>query len=70
MTMPQMTGDLLSRELKGIRPDIPIIICTGFSERIKKENIETVGLDGILIKPVVRAELSKKVREVLDRKMI
>lgn len=65
MTMPQMTGDLLSKELKEIRPDIPVLICTGFSERITSEKSQKTCVDGILMKPITRVDLSKKVRELL-----
>jgi len=44
MTMPQMTGDALARELMKIRPGIPVILCTGFSENITREKAETMEL--------------------------
>ena len=66
MTMPNMTGDQLAKELISVRPDIPIIICTGFSERIDKEKAEAIGVKGLLMKPVVRSEMAKMVRKVLD----
>jgi PAS domain S-box-containing protein len=66
MAMPNMTGDLLARELKKIRPDIPIIICTGFSERINADKADALGIDGFLMKPIVRSELAKTVRKVLE----
>jgi PAS domain S-box-containing protein len=68
MTMPNMTGDKLSMELKKIRPDIPIIICSGFSELMSDEKAEAIGIKGFLTKPVLRKDLAKKIREVLDRK--
>ena len=61
-----MTGDRLAKELLSIRSEIPIIICTGFSERINKEKAEAIGVEGFLMKPVIKSELAKKVREVLD----
>ena len=66
MTMPNMTGDQLAKEILSIKPDIPIIICTGFSERINKENAQAVGIKGFLMKPVVRSDLARMVRTVLD----
>ena len=66
MTMPNMTGDQLARELIAVRPDIPIIICTGFSEIISKEKAESIGVKAYLMKPVVKSVLSKTVRKVLD----
>jgi CheY-like chemotaxis protein len=67
MTMPQMTGAQLARKLLEIRPDIPIIICTGFSTKIDDENIKDYGIRGFVMKPVVQREIAKKIREVLDQ---
>ena len=66
MTMPHMTGDQLAKELRMIRPDIPVIICTGFSERINAGKAEKIGIQGFLMKPILKAELSRIVRKVLD----
>jgi PAS domain S-box-containing protein len=66
MTMPNMTGDQLARKLIAIRPDIPIIICTGFSERINKDMAKAMGIKGFLMKPVVKSEMARMVRKVLD----
>ena len=68
MTMPYLTGDRLSMELKKIRQDIPIIICSGFSEIMNEEKAAKVGAMGFLTKPVLMKDLSKKIREVLERK--
>ncbi len=65
MTMPNLTGDQLAKELRMIKPDIPVIICTGFSERMNKENAAAAGIDGFLMKPIVISELAKMVRKVL-----
>ena len=66
MSMPNMTGDMLAEEMKRIRPEIPVIICTGFSERINEEKAEALGLDGLLMKPILTYELAVMVRKVLD----
>lgn len=66
MTMPNMTGDELTRQLKAIQPDIPIIICTGFSERINEEKAEAMGVKGFLMKPIGKSELTQLVRTILD----
>ncbi|MGD8990471.1 MAG: PAS domain S-box protein [Desulfobacterales bacterium] len=68
MTMPNMTGDILAAELRQIRPDIPIIICTGYSERINEKRSEELGLQGLIMKPFTIRRLAKTVREVLDQK--
>ena len=67
MSMPQMTGKDLAEELLKIRPDIRIIICTGFSERFNEEQAHAMGIRGFLMKPVVMADLAKEVRRVLDK---
>ena len=46
MTMPEMTGDRLTLEILSIRPDIPVLICTGFSERINREQAMNIGAKG------------------------
>jgi PAS domain S-box-containing protein len=65
-TMPNMTGIELARKLMEIRFDIPIIICTGFSEKISPDKAAAMGIRGYVMKPIVKSELAKKIREVLD----
>jgi CheY-like chemotaxis protein len=67
LTMPNMTGDKLAGELMNIRPDIPIILCTGFSEKMSKKRAEALGIKDLLMKPIVKNDLAKTVREVLDK---
>ncbi|MBN1615492.1 MAG: PAS domain S-box protein [Deltaproteobacteria bacterium] len=66
MSMPNMTGDRLARELIAVRPDIPVIICTGFSDRMNPDQARAMGIKGFLMKPVVKTELAALVRKVLD----
>jgi len=66
MTMPNMTGDDLAGELIKIRPDIPIILCTGFSEMMSKEKAKSLGIKGFLMKPAVMKDFSNMIRKVLD----
>ncbi len=68
MTMPNMTGDKLSAEIMKIRSDIPVILCTGFSEMMSKEKAATLGIKGFLMKPIVIKDLSQIIRDVLDNK--
>ena len=68
MTMPKMTGDRLAIELMGIRPGIPIILCTGFSERITGEKAKEIGIRKFVMKPLLMNDLAEAVREVLDAK--
>jgi len=66
MTMPNMTGDSLAIELMKIRPDIPVILCTGYSKKISDESASEMGIKAFLYKPIVKAYLAKTVRKVLD----
>ena len=66
-TMPNMTGAKLAQKLIEIRPDIPIILFTGFSERITEESAKTIGIRQYVMKPVVRGELARAIRRVLDQ---
>ena len=68
MSMPNMTGETLAKELISIRPDIPVILCTGFSERIDKEKADAMGIKGFLMKPIVNRDMARMVRKVLDEK--
>ncbi len=65
MTMPNMTGEKLAGELRKIRSDIPVILCTGFSELMSKEKAKSLGINGFLMKPVAMKDLSKKIRDLL-----
>jgi DNA-binding NtrC family response regulator len=67
MAMPNMPGNKLSVELTKIRPDIPVLLCTGFSETMSEEKAASLGIKGFLLKPIVMKELSQKIREVLDK---
>lgn len=67
-TMPQMTGMGLTKELLKIRPDIPVILCTGFSSAVTPDTIKAVGIQGILMKPVIMEELAKTIRAILEKR--
>ena len=68
MTMPQMTGAQLVQEVLKIRGDIPVILCTGFSELINEEKAKEIGAKKYLMKPVSTAELARAVRQALDER--
>ncbi len=68
MTMPQMTGVELTQEILRIRPEIPVILCTGFSETITPENAKTFGLRQVIMKPIILDQLAAAIRRELDRK--
>jgi len=66
MTMPGMTGDKLTEKLKKIRPDILVILCTGFSKKLDSQSTRDIGVDALINKPIVTTDLAKIVRRVLD----
>ncbi|MDY6950757.1 MAG: PAS domain S-box protein [Thermodesulfobacteriota bacterium] len=66
MTMPAMTGDKLAGEIMKIRPDIPVILCTGFSTRISEDKSKAAGIRGFLLKPFLKRDVAETIRRVLD----
>ena len=68
MAMPNMPGDKLALELTKIRPDIPIMLCTGFSEKMSEEKAAAIGIRSFLFKPIVMRDFAQEIREVLDEK--
>jgi CheY-like chemotaxis protein len=67
-TMPKMTGKTLAQELRRIRPDVPIILCTGFSHIIDAAEAEALGIDAFLMKPLAIGDLSHTIQDVLARR--
>ena len=66
VTMPHLTGAELAQRLLVCRPNLPIILCTGFSEIINEEMAKALGICRLLMKPVLRDELARALRQVLD----
>lgn len=66
-TMPVMTGERLARELRRIRADIPIVLCTGFSPLIDAERAAALGISAFCLKPVDIQELARTIERVLGR---
>jgi CheY-like chemotaxis protein len=66
VTMPKMTGDRLAAEILRLRPDLPIILCTGFSDKVGSQAAAQIGVKAILMKPLIHKELALLVRKVLD----
>ena len=65
-TMPQLTGFRLAEEVRRIRSDIPIILCTGYGDPRDVERAEALGISRTLMKPLSLESLATAVREVLD----
>lgn len=66
MMMPNMTGTQLSEKLIEIKEDIPIIVCTGFSEEIDKQKGGAKGIREFVMKPVLRNRISAVIQKVLS----
>ena len=64
-----MAGDKLAQELIKIRPDIPVVVCTGYSDRIDEEKAKEMGIRGYVMKPIIMKEMAITIREVLDKKV-
>jgi PAS domain S-box-containing protein len=67
MTMPGMTGADLSKEILKIQPNIPIVLCTGFSELINEEKAKGLGIREFLMKPLNMRDLAEVIRKVLRK---
>jgi two-component system, cell cycle sensor histidine kinase and response regulator CckA len=65
-TMPELTGIDLAKEIMVIRPDIPVILCTGFSHLVDADSARTAGIRGFAMKPLTKREIAKSIRKLLD----
>jgi CheY-like chemotaxis protein len=66
MTMPGLTGDKLALELVQVRPDLPVILCTGFGNAVMGQKACRTGVTAHLMKPFVLRDLAKTIRQVLE----
>jgi CheY-like chemotaxis protein len=68
VTMPDMTGDMLVEKIWSLRPALPVLLCTGYSERRFREKLESRGRIRIVMKPLLLQELSVNIRAILEDK--
>jgi len=66
MTMPGMTGDKLAQKIMEIRSDMPIILCTGYSEHVSETMSKEIGIRELVMKPFEMKKLARTIRQVLD----
>jgi DNA-binding NarL/FixJ family response regulator len=64
--MPGLTGEALAAEILKHSPRTPILVCTGYSERLSEDQLTQIGLRGILYKPIAIHHLAQVIRQVLD----
>ena len=67
-TMPNMTGDVLARQILEIRAEVPIILCTGFSHLITPEKAKAIGIRAFLMKPLMVRDLGRVLHEIVPPK--
>jgi FixJ family two-component response regulator len=66
MTMPHMAGDWLSEKILDIRPNLPVILCTGYSDMIDENKAAALGIRKFVMKPVEKNELAQAIRSALE----
>jgi PAS domain S-box-containing protein len=65
-TMPHMVGSKMAKQMMEIRPGIPIILCSGFSEAVTANNVKEIGIRKFIMKPIIKYEMAKVIRDILD----
>lgn len=68
LAMPKMPGDELAKEIRSIRKDIPIIICSGLSQSLTPERVKELAINAVMDKPLLKKDMAMIVRKVLDSK--
>ena len=66
MSMPKMSGVELARAILSIRPDMPIVLCTGYSAGIDRETVLSMGIRDLIMKPITMQALALSVRQAID----
>jgi PAS domain S-box-containing protein len=69
LIMPGMTGLVLSTLIKSQRADIPIVLCTGFSEELSEERLKACGISDMVMKPIIAGDLSRIINDSLNKKI-
>lgn len=64
--MPGLTGEELAREALALRPDLPVILITGFSDTPARERLEALGVREVIYKPIRRSQLAEALGRALD----
>jgi DNA-binding NtrC family response regulator len=65
-TMPKITGEELARQVLAVRPDIPVVIMTGYGDPSDEQRTREIGITDFLFKPVVGPDLAAAVRRALE----
>jgi CheY-like chemotaxis protein len=70
MAMPGLAGDILAQRMLALRPDIPIIVMTGYSDRLSRERARQIGIKNLIYKPLSPPDLSKAIRRALETRRV
>jgi PAS domain S-box-containing protein len=70
LTMPGLTGIQLAAEIKKIKPELPIILCTGFSKELNRSDLKDLGISDLLLKPYDMGKIATMVRQVIDQQVV
>jgi DNA-binding NtrC family response regulator len=68
--MPILTGTDLASKMKAIRPDLKVIIITGYSDSLSEEILAENGVSEVILKPMILDDFSKVIRQVLDNNKV
>lgn len=66
MTMPKLSGQALAAQMIAIRPSLPVLLCTGYSDMLDREKVRALGVHEVLMKPILISELAKAIRRALS----
>lgn len=66
MTMPEVTGLDIAKNVKSLSPDVKVVLCTGFSDQLQGKNLDDLPIDGLIMKPLIRLDLAKMLKNVLS----
>jgi DNA-binding NtrC family response regulator len=66
-TMPQMTGIELAQEVMSIRPEIPVLLCTGCTETVTQQKAQSIGICDCILKPLKTDKLARTLRKIFDK---
>ncbi len=66
--MPKMSGEVLARWVKELRPNVPVVLFTGFSGELSTEELSRLGIEDIVMKPIVARDLARRIRKVLNQR--
>ena len=67
LAMPKMTGLQLIRKIRPLRPDIPVIICTGYNKLIQQQNVTALKIGEVIMKPIELGHFANSIRRLLDK---